>query len=94
MHSLGCLNKKLKQQVDKVNPVGNIAPVDAKSSDTKTGVVNIPGVQQQYGKNFGNSVIPFRPGQPVFNSPIGLRRWETHGPAGLLLLQQIKAGPV
>jgi hypothetical protein len=69
-HSLSCLNEKLKQQVDKVNPVEHIPPVDARSSDLKTGVVNIPGVQQQYGKNFGNSVVPFRPPPPVFTSPL------------------------
>jgi hypothetical protein len=72
-HSLGCLNEKLKRQVDKVNPVENIPPIDARSSDIKTGVVNIPGVQQQYGKNFGNSVIPYRPPPPVYTSPLGRR---------------------
>jgi hypothetical protein len=41
---------------------------------SKTGVVNIPGVQQQYGKNFGNSVIPYRPSSPVFSAPLGPRR--------------------
>jgi hypothetical protein len=71
--SLGCLNEKLKQQVDKVNPVQNIPPLDAKSSDTKIGVVNIPGVQQQYGKNFGVSAVPYRPAAPVYSSPIGHR---------------------
>jgi hypothetical protein len=73
-HALGCLNEKLKQQVDKVNPVENIPPIDARSSDTKTGVVNIPGVQQQYGKNFGHSVVPYRPAPPVYTSPLGPRR--------------------
>lgn len=66
-HSLGCLNQKLKRQVDQVNPVPNLPPIDAKSSDLKVGVVNIPGVQQQYGQNFGHSVVPFRPPTPVYN---------------------------
>ncbi len=61
-HSLEQLNKQLKRKVDETNPVLNTPPLDARSGDTKTGVVNIPGVQQQYGKNFGNSVIPYRPG--------------------------------
>lgn len=59
--SLEQLNQQLKRKVDETNPVLNTPPLDARSPDTKTGVVNIPGVQQQYGKNFGNSVIPYRP---------------------------------
>jgi hypothetical protein len=71
--SLDRLNEQLRRKVDETNPVGNNPPLDARSPDTKTGVVNIPGVQQQYGKNFGNSVVPYRPDRPVFNSPIGPR---------------------
>lgn len=60
--SLGCLNAKLRQKVDAVNPpILNTPPIDAKSSDLKVGTVNIPAVQQQYGQNFGRSVIPYRP---------------------------------
>jgi hypothetical protein len=62
-HSLRDLNQQLKRKVDEVNPTGNNPPLDASSPDTKTGVINIPGVQQQYGKNFGNSVVPYRPGR-------------------------------
>lgn len=48
--------------------------IDARSSDLKKGVVNLPAVQQQYGKNFGRSVIPYRPGPPpVYTSPLGRR---------------------
>ena len=68
--SFGCVNQLLRRKVDSVNPTMNIAPIDARSPDTKTGVVNIPGVQQQYGKNFGNSVVPFRPPAPSFASPL------------------------
>jgi hypothetical protein len=71
--SFGCLNEKLKQQVDRVNPVQNIPPIDAKSSDLKVGVVNVPAVQQQYGRNFGVSAFPYRPAPPVFAPPIGHR---------------------
>jgi hypothetical protein len=71
--SFGCLNEKLKRQVDKVNPVQNIPPIDAKSSDLKVGVVNMPGVQQQYGRNFGVSAVPYRPAAPVFALPTGHR---------------------
>jgi hypothetical protein len=57
------LNQQLKRKVDETNPIGNAPPLSANSPDTKIGIVNIPGVQQQYGKNFGNSVIPYRPGR-------------------------------
>src|ERR1700753_4321295 len=69
---LGCLNQKLKNQVDQAssNASTPTAPLDAKSPDLKVGVVNIPGVQQQYGKNFGVSAVPFRPPR-VFSAPLG-----------------------
>lgn len=71
--SFGCLNQKLKRDVDKVAPVANVAPLDAKSGDTKIGIVNLPGVQQQYGRNYGVSVVPFRLPQPAFRGPSTLR---------------------
>jgi hypothetical protein len=37
------------------------------------GIVNVPAVQQQYGQNFGHSVIPYWPPPPVFTSPLGHR---------------------
>jgi hypothetical protein len=70
--SFGCLNETLKKKVDQVNPVLNAPPIDAKSQDLKVGTVNIPAVQQQYGQNFGHSVIPYRPPSPVF-APLGHR---------------------
>ncbi len=69
--SFGCLNQQLKREADRANPITNIAPLDAKSSDTKLGIVNLPGVQQQYGRNYGVSVVPFR---PPSMSPPGVRR--------------------
>lgn len=69
-----CLNQKLKKQVDRVAPTLNLPPIDARSPDTKTGVVNIPGVQQQYGRNFGTSVVPHRPAPLQFTSPVAPRR--------------------
>lgn len=70
--SLEQLNKQLKRKVEETKPVLNTPPLDARSGDTKTGVINIPGVQQQYGKNFGNSVIPYRP-NVVPAPPLGHR---------------------
>lgn len=66
------LNRELKRKVDETNPAINNPPLDAKSADPKVGVINIPGVQQQYGRNFGVSVYPYRPNQ-VFTPPIGGR---------------------
>jgi hypothetical protein len=71
--SMDCLNQKLKDKVDSVNPVMNVPPIDAKSPDTKVGVVNIPAVQQQYGKNFGVSAFPYRPPPPVYSTPFSHR---------------------
>ncbi|MBR0960677.1 hypothetical protein JQ566_25405 [Bradyrhizobium japonicum] len=70
---MDCLNQKLRREVDRVNPSINLPPIDARSPDNKVGVVNIPGVQQQYGGNFGISVAPYRPAPPVFSAPIGRR---------------------
>jgi len=65
--SFGCLNERLKQQVNRVNPpVTNTPPIDAKSQDVKVGVVNVPAVQEQFGKNFGVSAFPFRPPRQSF----------------------------
>jgi hypothetical protein len=72
--SYKCLNDTLQHQVDRTNPQANTAPVDAHSPDIKVGVVNIPAVKQQYGKNFGVSVIPYRPPLPVYSAPLGPRR--------------------
>ena len=62
-----CLNAKLRQDVEKVAPQLNAPPLDARSPDLKTGVINIPGVQQQYGRNFGVSAVPYRPPAPVYS---------------------------
>jgi hypothetical protein len=71
--SLDRLNRELKRKVDEVNPTTNTPPLNAASPDTKIGVINIPGVQQQYGKNFGVSAFPYRPPPPVYAPPIGHR---------------------
>ncbi len=58
--ALNCLNQKLKQQVDQINPglTTPTAPLDARSPDTRIGIVNVPAVQQQYGQNFGCRSFP------------------------------------
>jgi hypothetical protein len=71
--SLGCLNRKLKQQVDRVAPSPNAPPIDARSQDIHVGVANTAAVQQQYGQNFGRSAIPYRP-QQTFTNPLAIHR--------------------
>jgi hypothetical protein len=61
--SLGCLNRRLKQQVDRIAPSVNAPPFDARSQDIHLGIANTVAVQQQYGPNYGRSAIPFRPPQ-------------------------------
>lgn len=69
-----CLNGKLRREVQRVSPLFNIAPIDTRSNDIKLGIANMPAVRQQYGRNFGNSVIPYRPAPPVYAPPLGPRR--------------------
>jgi hypothetical protein len=69
--SLNCLNQQLKQKVDEVNPASVGAPLNAASPDTKIGIQNLPAVQQQFGPNYGRSVVPYRPAAPVYGTPLG-----------------------
>jgi hypothetical protein len=43
--SLGCLNRRLKQQVDRVAPSLNAPPIDARSQDIRVGIANTVAVQ-------------------------------------------------
>jgi hypothetical protein len=67
--AFGCLNQKLKREVDRVNPLMNLPPIDARSPDVRVGNVNEAAVRQQYGSNYGRSAIPFRPPVPTFGVP-------------------------
>jgi hypothetical protein len=58
---LGCLNEKLKREVQRVNPSINFPPLDAHSPDVKIGNVNEAAVREQYGSNYGRSAFPYRP---------------------------------
>jgi hypothetical protein len=70
--SFGCLNRQLRSEVDKIRPMIAAPPVDARSSDLKTGVVNIPAIRQQFGRNFGISAAPYR--EPsIYRGPLPLR---------------------
>ncbi|MCA6106529.1 hypothetical protein J6497_04585 [Bradyrhizobium sp. CNPSo 4026] len=62
----------MRGEVNRVNPpVTNQPPIDARSPDTRVGVINIPAVQQQYGQNFGISARPYRPPPLVYSPPLG-----------------------
>lgn len=69
--ALDCINRRLKRETDRIHPVPNIPPNDARSQDPHLGIVNTPALQQQYGPNFGHSVTPYRPPAPVFTPPLG-----------------------
>lgn len=68
--AFNCLNEELRRHVDRVNPTLNLPPVSARSADVQVGVANMPAVRQQYGRNFGVSIVPFRPGPQAFTSPL------------------------
>jgi hypothetical protein len=59
--NLSCLNQHLQRQVESVRATGNIAPLDATSPSVKLGGYNETALRQQYGPNYGKSVIPWRP---------------------------------
>ncbi|QPF95202.1 hypothetical protein IC761_15250 [Bradyrhizobium commune] len=59
--AFGCLNEKLRREVDKVNPTLNLPPIDARSSDVRVGIGNEAAVRQQLGSNYGRTITPFRP---------------------------------
>jgi hypothetical protein len=65
-NAFGCLNQKLKREVDRTNPSINLPPIDARSPDVRVGNVNEAAVRQQYGSNYGRSAFPFRPQAPTF----------------------------
>jgi hypothetical protein len=66
------LNRRLRGEVDRVNPpIANQPPIDAQSPDIRVGVINIPAIQQQYGQNFGISARPYRPAPLVYSAPLG-----------------------
>jgi len=66
---LGCLNERLKREVERTNPAFNLPPIDARSSDIKVGNANEAALRQQYGANYDRSVYPFRPPTPSYALP-------------------------
>jgi len=68
-NAFGCLNQKLKREVERANPSLNLPPIDARSSDVRVGNANEAALRQQYGANYGRSVYPFRPPTPTYALP-------------------------
>jgi len=67
--AFGCLNQKLRREVDRINPSVNLPPLDARSADVRVGNVNEAAVRQQYGSSYGRSAIPYRPAVPAYVLP-------------------------
>jgi hypothetical protein len=65
-NAFDCWNRKLRQEVDRVQPTLNQPAFGATSPDTRIGVANQPAVQQQYGRNYGVSPFPQRPSAPTY----------------------------
>ena len=64
-----CLNQQLQQQAEGAQSRGGpAAPLGAGSPSNAVGTFNEQGVKEQYGQNFGRSVIPYRPPAPVFSN--------------------------
>lgn len=61
IRSFNCSNESFRSTAEKTPPTFNIPPIDAHAADTRTGVANRAAVKQQYGRNFGKSVVPYRP---------------------------------
>ncbi|NVO17712.1 MAG: hypothetical protein HXX10_27115 [Rhodoplanes sp.] len=59
--TLDCFNQQFRREVDRINPSLNVPPIGPNSTDLQKGLVNVPAVQQQYGPNYGRSVVPYRP---------------------------------
>lgn len=68
-----CINQVLRRKVEQASPDRFAVPLAAGSQDVRIGAVNIPAVRQQYGRNFGISVLPERPPQ-IYSAPLAPRQ--------------------
>ncbi len=66
-----CLNQELQQQVQGSGAPQPSLPLGPASPSNQIGTFNEQSVSEQYGKNFGKSVIPYRPPPPVFSNFMG-----------------------
>jgi hypothetical protein len=65
-----CLNQQLQQEVQGAGSTQPHMALGATSPSNQVGTFNEQGVAEQYGQNFGKSVIPYRPPAPVFNNSL------------------------
>lgn len=65
-----CLNQQLQQQVQGAQGAPSVPPVTSGSPSNKVGTFNEQGLAEQYGKNFGKSVIPYRPPPPTYSNSL------------------------
>jgi hypothetical protein len=63
-----CLNQQLQQEVQGVTSTEPSLPLSAGSPPNQVGTFNEQSLSEQYGKNWGHSVIPYRPPPPVFSN--------------------------
>jgi hypothetical protein len=69
--SYECLNAELAHRAENAGAASLPPPVTAASPDIRTGVANVPALRQQYGPNFGTSVVPYRPPVATYTTPLG-----------------------
>ena len=65
-----CLNQQLQQQVQGTGQTQPKLPLTSSSPSNQVGTFNEQGLKQQYGQNFGKSVVPFRPPPPTFSNAL------------------------
>lgn len=66
----GCLTDVLRRSVKATKPIANVPPIGVDGgAPNSIGLITPTEVQQQYGPNFGKSVVPYRPQR---NDPIPL----------------------
>ena len=68
--SLNCLNQALARQLQSHGLAPPPAPLGAGSPSNAVGTFNEQSVREQYGRNFGKSVVPYRPPPPAYNNPL------------------------
>jgi hypothetical protein len=65
-----CLNQALGDQARIAQRLTNVPPIDATAAAVKVGGFNQAALSQQYGKNWGNSPVPYRPPAPAYANPL------------------------
>jgi len=69
--TLNCLNQQLRNQAMAAEGEAvPAAPLGAGSPSNAVGLFNQFGVAEQYGRNFGVSVLPYRPPPPVYGGGV------------------------